>query len=179
MSRKILAGSVAALAVAGFCGLALAGEALHTMTLTSPDGGTVTVHYTGNVAPRVTFAPAAEATGGAQLQSPFAMMEYVAAQMDRQMSAMMRESNAMMARLPDANPTIPAGFWNMPMDLAGLSAISAGGKGSFCMKSMQITSGGDGKAHVVTHTAGNCGGGAAAVNAPSHALQGTGPKTPI
>ncbi|HTU00023.1 MAG TPA: hypothetical protein VMF58_18380 [Rhizomicrobium sp.] len=181
MSRKILIGSVAALAVAGFCGLALAGEALHTMTVTSPEGDRVTVHYTGNVAPQIAFAPATEAVSGAAMpQSPFAMMERIAAQMDRQMAAMMLQSNAMMARMPDANPTIPAGFWNMPMSPAGLSRVSAGGKGSFCMKSVQITSAGDGKERVVTHTAGNCGGEApASSSAPAHTVQGTGPKTRI
>lgn len=180
MSRKILIGSAAAIVVAGFCGLALAGEALHTMTVKSPEGDTVTVHYTGNVAPQIAFAPAAETmTAASMQQSPFAMMERIAAQMDRQMAAMMQQSNAMMARLPDANPTIPAGFWNMPMAPAGLSAIAAGGKGSFCMKSVQITSAGDGKDHVVTHTAGDCGSGASPQSAPSHTVQGAGPRTRI
>jgi hypothetical protein len=179
MSRKILAGGAAILAVAGMCGLAAAGEALHSMTVKSPDGGTVTVRYTGNVAPKIAFAPPAQVVSGAPMQSPFAMMERIAAQMDRQMEAMMQQSNALMARLPDANPTVPAGFWNMPMSPPGLSAIAAGGKGSFCMKSMEITSTGDGKSHVVTHTAGNCGGDASPSAAPSHAVQGTGPRTPI
>lgn len=180
MSRKILAGSVAALAIAGFSGFALARDALHTMTVRAPDGGTVTVRYTGDVAPQIAFGAAPRETGFAQFPSPFAMMERITAQMDRQMDAMLRETNALMARMPDANPAIPAGFWNMPMGPSGLSAIAEGGKGSFCMKSMEITNTGDGRApHVVTHTAGNCGSGAPSSSAPSHALQGTGPRTPV
>ena len=179
MSQKILIGSVAAIAVAGFCGLALASDALHTMTVKSPEGETVTIHYTGDVAPRIVFAPATEAVSGTRLQSPFAMMDRIAAQMDRQAAIMMQQANAMLAQMPDANPSIPASFWNMPVNPAGLSTIAAGGKGVFCMKSMEVTSTGDGKApHVVTHTAGNCGDSGAS-SAPSHAVQGSGPKTPI
>jgi len=178
MSRKILAGGIAAFAVAGFCGLALASDALHTMRIKSPDGGTVTVRYTGDVAPKIAFGAAPQDMSFAQ--SPFAMMDRISAEMDRHMDAMIRQANTMMAHLPDSNPAIPAGFWNMPMDSPGLTAIANGGKGSFCMKSMEITDSGDGKApHVVTHTAGNCGGDQPSATAPSHAIQGTGPRTPI
>lgn len=178
MSRKLLAGSVAALSVAGFCGLAVAADALHTMTLKSPGGDTVTIHYTGNVAPKVAFAPPSNMAAFQQFQSPFAMMDRIAAQMDRQMDAMINEANAMMARMPDNNAAVLADFWNMPMVPGGLSAIANGGKGTFCMKSMEITSTGDGKApHVATHTAGNCGGDPSITT--SHAVRGSGPKTPI
>ncbi len=180
MSRKILAGSVAAIAVAGFCGLALASDALHTMTVKSPDGGTVTIHYTGNVAPKIAFAPARQAVALARFNSPFLMMDRIAAQMNRRMNAMIAQANAMMAQAPVDNAAMPAGFLNMPMNAPGLSAVANGSNGSFCMKSMEITSSGDGKEpHVVTHTAGNCDGGASPSTAPSHAVQGTGPKTPI
>lgn len=180
MSRKILTGSVAAIAVAGFCGLAMAADALHTMTVKSPGGGTVTIHYTGDVAPQVAFAPATQAAGLAQFNSPFLMMDRIAAQMNRQMNEMIAQANAMMANAPDANSAVPAGFFNMPMNPGGLSAIANGSNGSFCMKSMEITSSGDGKApHVVTHTAGNCGTDASPSKAPAHAVQGTGPKTQI
>lgn len=180
LSRKYLLGGAAILTVAGFCGLAAASDALHTMTVKSPDGGTVTIHYTGNVAPQVAFAPATQAAAITRFNAPFLMMDRIAAQMDRQMNDMIARANAMMAHLPDANPAISASFWNMPINPGGLSAIAAGGKGAFCMKSMEITSAGDGKApHVVTRTAGNCGGSGPTSPAHGNGVQGAGPKTQI
>ncbi len=169
------------MALAAFCGVAIAKDALHTMTVKSPDGGTVTIHYTGNVAPKIAFAPATQAAALARFNAPFLMMDRIAAQMNRQMNEMIAHANAMMAHMPDSNQQVPASFWNMPMNSSGLSAIANGGKGSFCMKSMQITSSGDGKApRVVTHSAGDCGGN----NTPSSKMtsptaRGTGPRTQI
>jgi len=176
LAKKALFGATTAFALSAFYGLAIAKDvALHTMTVQSPDGGTVTIHYSGDVAPKVAFGPAPQMVGFTGYDSPFAMMQRISSEMDRRMAAMMSQANAMMAHLPDANPTIPANFWNMPMNMPGLSAIAAGGKGSFCMKSVEITSNGDGKSpHVTTHTAGDCAG-----DASAHAMGGKGPKTPI
>jgi len=177
ISKKALLGAATAVTLTAFCGLAAAKDAaMHTMTVQSPDGGTVTIRYSGDVAPKVAFGSAPQMAGFTGYNSPFAMMQRISSEMDRRMAAMMSQANAMMAHLPDANPTIPANFWNMPMNMPGLSAIAAGGKGSFCMKSVEITSNGDGKSpHVVTHTAGDCAGG----SAPAHTTGGKGPKTPI
>jgi hypothetical protein len=173
-AKKAFLGGAAALALVGFCGLAAAHD-VHTMTVRAPDGGTITVQYTGDVAPKISFGSGPQAVGfGA---SPFAMMDRIAAQMDRQMAEMMSRANAMMAHMPDANPAYPADFWNTPTATPGLSAIANGGSG-FCMKSVEITSTGDGKApHVVTHSAGNC-----AQDAPAGAhpaVHGAGPRTPV
>jgi hypothetical protein len=178
MARKALLGGAAALALIGFCGLAAAKDAaLHTMTVRAPDGGTITVQYTGDVAPQISFASGAQATGFADFDAPFAMMQRIAADMDRQMVQMMRQANEMMAQVPDTNPVFGAGLWNMPTDMPGLSAISSVGSG-FCMKSVEISSTGDGKPpHVVTHSAGNCAQDAPAQAHPS--VHGTGPRTPI
>ena len=176
ISKNALLGTATALALTAFCGLAAAKDAgMHTMTVQSPDGGTVTIRYSGDVAPKITFGSAPQMAGFTGYNSPFAMMQRISSAMDRQMAAMMSEANAMMAHLPDANPTIPANFWNMPMNMPGLSAVAAGGKGGFCMKSVEITSSGDGKSpHVTTHTARDCAG-----DTSAHATGGKGPKTPI
>jgi len=176
IAKKALLGAATAFALTAFCGLAAAKDAaMHTMTVQSPDGGTVTIRYSGDVAPKVAFGSAPQVVGFTGYDSPFAMMQRISSEMDRQMAAMMSQANAMMAHLPDTNPTIPANFWNMPMNMPGLSAIAAGGKGAFCMKSVEITSSGDGKSpHVTTHTAGDCAG-----DASAHATGGKGPKTPI
>jgi hypothetical protein len=64
----------------------------------------------------------------------------------------------------------------------GAMSISAGGlpAGShFCARSIQITTGANGKQNVVTHTAGDCGGGAAATSAPAQHAVPAGHGTPI
>jgi len=173
--RKAILGGAAALAVTTLCGLAVAKDSsLHTMAVQAPGGGTITIRYSGDIAPKVAFGPAADLTS---FNSPFAMMDRMAARMDRDMAQMMSQADAMMAEMPDANPVYPADLHNMPLfGMPSLSAIAAGGKGSFCMKSMEITSTGDGKSpHVVTHQAGNC-------NSPAQAqpsVHATGPRTPI
>jgi len=176
IAMKARLGAATAFALTAFCGLAAAKDAaMHTMTVQSPDGGTVTIRYSGDVAPKVAFGSAPQVVGFTGYDSPFAMMQRISSEMDRRMAAMMSQTNAMMAHLPDTSPTIPANFWNMPMNMPGLSAIAAGGKGAFCMKSVEITSSGDGKSpHVTTHTAGDCAG-----DASAHATGGKGPKTPI
>jgi hypothetical protein len=149
------------------------------MTVRAPGGGTITVQYTGTVAPQITFGSAPISTGFAGFELPFAMMDRIAAQMDREMSQMMGEAGAIMAGIPDANPAHQADLRNGPLlDMPGLSAVAAGGMGSFCMKSVEITSSGDGKPpRVVSHQAGNCSTGAPAQEHPS--VHGTGPRTPI
>jgi hypothetical protein len=171
----LLAGAVFS---AGSCGSAFARDAgVHTMTVRAPGGGTITVQYAGDVAPQISFgsAPAATASG---FESPFATMDRITAQMDREMARMMREADAAMAAMPDANPAYPADLHGAPLfDLPGLFAIAAGGKVAFCMKSVEITSTGDGKPHVVTHQSGNCATGAPAQGHPT--VHGTGPRTPV
>ena len=176
IAKKTLLGTALALTLTAFCGLAAAKDpAMHVMTVHSPDGGTVTIRYSGDVAPKVAFEPAPLIVGFTGYNSPFAMMQRISSEMDRRMAAMMSRANAMMAHLPDDNPTIPANFWNMPMNMPGFSAIAAGGRSGFCMKSVEIASRGDGKnPHVTTHMAGDC-----ADGAPAHAAGGKGPKTPI
>lgn len=177
IARKALIGTTAAVALAGVCTLASARDAVHTMSVRAPGGGTVTVRYTGDVAPQIVFGNAPQTAGIRDWRSPFLAMERISAEMDRRMESMMRQADAIMAQLPDPNPVFPAGFWNAPWPMTGLSAIAGGAKGGFCMKSVEITSTGGGKPNVVTHSAGNCGPETAA--APAHRRMGTGPRTPI
>jgi hypothetical protein len=179
IARKSLLAAAAGLTLAAVCGFAEAKDALHTLTVKAPDGGTVVVHYAGDVAPRVSFGTAPETAGFADFASPFAMMARMRADMDRQMDLMMRQANAMMAGLPARDPIFRAGFFDMPLAMPDLSAIADGGKAGFCMKSVEITSTGDGgKPKIVTHVAGNCGPSGKAA-APAEKPAGTGRKLPI
>jgi hypothetical protein len=144
IKKSFLAGT-AALALAGSCGLALAGAPeRHEMTVRLPDGGTARIEYTGNVPPKVTFARNPFAVSFFGAGSPFAELDRISAQMDREMAAMMSEGAGM--PMPSADPN--------PLFEANLS--QAGSGSGFCMKSVEITQSGSEKPKVVQHSAGNC-----------------------
>jgi hypothetical protein len=123
----------AAIVLAGFAGIADAQTPAetHVMTLRLPGGQVEQVRYTGNVAPTVILAP----------DPAFALLQRMSADMDRQAAALLQDIDAVPA--PDAG-----GFGIIP-------AMSGPG---VCMRSVQITYSGDGRApHVVSRTAGDCG----------------------
>ena len=161
-TKTLLFAGIAAAALVGFAGLAQAqGPAIHTMTLQLPGGGIEQVRYTGDVAPRIVVAPGFAAMSAAfGPGSPFAAMEAMSAQMDRQMDAVMQQVDAMQM-MPMVN-----------MDQL-MQAAARNGGANFCSQSVQITSMGNGQpARVVTHSAGNCGGAAASMgNGQANAVE--------
>jgi hypothetical protein len=152
-NKTFLLAGIAAAAIIGFAGLADAqSPVVHTMTVQLPGGGLETIRYTGDIAPKVVVAPAG-AVMPAGFMPTFTAFDQIAAQMDRQMGAMMQQINTM--------PMMP--MMGMP-DMNQLMQAAAHNGGGFCAQSVSITSTGNGPAKVVRHTAGNCGGG---VLAPS------------
>jgi hypothetical protein len=154
--KALIVAGISSAAIIGFAGLASAGSpAVHTITIQLPGGGVETIRYTGDVAPKVVVAPDGSAIPAAAFMPAFAAFDQIAAQMDRQMATMMQEARALqtmpMIGMPDMNQLMEAAARN--------------GGGSFCAQSMSITAMGNGQpAKVVTHTAGNCGGGAVTSN---------------
>jgi len=139
----------------------------HVMTVSLPDGGTAQIEYTGNIPPRVVignapaplpvFAAMPTIFGG---ESPFAMMQRISAEMDRQAAAMFRQVDAMTARAQSGQP-IEVGFGNVPPGTSGYSFVSTISSNGVCSRSVEITSTGNGDApRVVSHRSGNCGPGA-------------------
>jgi hypothetical protein len=151
-NKTFLLAGIAAAAIIGFAGLAdaQAPVAVHTMTVRLPGGGLETIRYTGDVAPKIVVAPAGMTMPAAFLPT-FASFEQIAAQMDRQMGAMMYQMRAM--------PMMP--MMGMP-DMNQLMQAAAHNGAGFCAQSVSITSTGNGPAKVVRHSAGNCGGSALA-----------------
>ncbi len=141
LSRTVLLSGAAALGLTGLAALAHAQTATtRVMTVQLPSGQIEQIQYTGDVPPRVVLAPSAVA-----FESPFAMLERMSADMDRQAEAMLRAVHQM-AMQPMIPPTMQAGFGQIP---AG---------GGVCMRSVQITYLGNGQApHVVSRTSGDCG----------------------
>jgi hypothetical protein len=162
MKTSVFLAGVAAIALAGTAAWA-ADSNVHQMTIRLPGGGVEHITYTGDVAPKVVVQPNGVAAFPQIGFMPMAFPDmaqiqaHMAAQM-AQMHAMMQRANAMAAQ------SFAAGA-NGPL------SISAGGlpAGShFCARSVQITTGADGKQNIVTHTTGDCGGGGAQTSAPAN-----------
>ena len=161
--NAILAGTVAA--VIGFSGAALAQTSnTHTLTLQLPGGGIAEIHYAGNVAPQVTVStgPAATATllpaaslfGGT---SPFAMLDRISAEMDRETAALFRYADAMAAQpWRSAGGLTLTNMRNLPPGTSGFSYVSTVTSNGVCMRSTEITATGNEPPRVVTHSSGNC-----------------------
>lgn len=135
--------------------------ATHEITLQLPGGGTETIRYTGDVAPKVTFA---QAPFGVAWLAPvafgfepsFAAFDRIAADMDRQMDAFWRQARTMVRWSPDSSLTEAS----LPQLIPGGSAysfVSESFGNNVCTRMTEITSSPDGgKPKVVSRTSGNC-----------------------
>ncbi len=170
--KAILAGAAVTIGIGAAAGPALArdGQA-HVLTVRLPDGGIEQIQYTGDVPPQVILAPAPAALAAPvfapqfSLGPSFAAMERIAAVMDQQAAAMMRQ----VSELPMMTGGLVGG---LPPGVSGYSMISTMAGNNVCTRSVQITfSGGNAQPRMVSHTSGNCGpdqgaGVPAEVNAP-------------
>lgn len=138
IAKNLLLAGAAALALAGGAGLALA-QPLHSMMVRLPDGGLAQIQYSGNVPPRVAFVPESPAAEYDHLASPFAMLDRISAQIDRDMDALI--SDVAMGS-PFVNPVrvFDVDMHNLPPDTMQYSVVSTtAGDGNFCTRSMEIT----------------------------------------
>jgi hypothetical protein len=152
--------------LAGVAAVALAGTAFaHTMTVRLPGGATETITYSGNVAPQIAFGPtpiAASPDWAFGPASPFAFVQQISAEMDRQAAAMMNQMNQLQAvalrQMANGGQPIEVNMTNLPPGAQSYSFVSTLSGGGACTQSMQIISNGPGrKPQVVTHSSGNCG----------------------
>ncbi|MCI4678703.1 hypothetical protein K9U39_07635 [Rhodoblastus acidophilus] len=166
----VLAGAVA-LALAGGAGLALA-QSMHVMTVPLPDGGLARIEYSGNIPPRVAFAPEPVAFGYAPPDAAFAAFDRISAQMDRDMilrlDALMSDM-AMPAPIVAPDRMINVGLDNLPPGAMQYSYVSTmGDNGGYCMRSMEMVQDAPGaRPHVVTHMSGDCRGVGVRFNGPA------------
>jgi len=175
---------VAPLAVAATAlfatGIAVA-STKHVMTLPLNDGSIVRVDYEGDVAPRISFAPAARpASAPVAIVDPFAQMDAIFAAMEQRHAAMMREIAALQARA-GANPSSPV------QQISAGDDMPAGGAYSFvsttttssdgCQHSVQVTQRAGAAPQRVERSFGRCGGVYSAPE-PQSPAQETAPATP-
>jgi hypothetical protein len=144
--------------LAGVACAALAGTvAARTLTVQLPDGTTEHIDYAGDVAPQVSFVPAPAAA--MDPNAPFALMQQISAQMDRDADAMMRQMQQIAAQ-PLAGPgqPIPIDMTKLPPGTQSYSFVSTLSPSGACSQSTEIIAKGPGqKPQVITHRAGNCG----------------------
>lgn len=157
--QKMFWAGLAAVALAGSAGVALAnGPALHTMTLHLPDGATAQIQYSGKVPPKVTFGTTPLMAGFYGPQSPFAMLDRIAADMNQEMSALMGQAGATAGPLWTPEPMFDMNLDKAPPGITQYSTVTTmSGDGHVCTRSMEITSTGKGRhPKVVSHTSGDC-----------------------
>ncbi|HLI21678.1 MAG TPA: hypothetical protein VKV32_11200 [Stellaceae bacterium] len=162
--------------LAGVAAVALAGTAFaHTMTVRLPGGATEYIQYSGDVPPQVSFGTTPIASNpdwDFGPSSPFALMQQISAQMDREAAAMMNEmdqlQSAAFGSLANPGETMQAAMTNLPPGAQSYSFVSTLSPSGVCSQSVQITSRGPGqKPQIVTHSSGNCG--AMGVGGPTNA----------
>jgi hypothetical protein len=90
---------------------------------------------------------------------PFAMMERISAEMDRQVAAMFAQADSLAAQACSGSPQpAEAAVRSLPASSASYSFISTMSGNGVCAQSVEITSPGNGGApRVVSHSFGNCG----------------------
>lgn len=166
MRRFLLTGcAVAAVWGLGQAAQAQQSPAVHVMTIQLPGGGIGQIQYTGNVPPQVYISDAPVATAAFApmpslfgADSPFAMMERISADMDRQMATMLQQTAALSA-MPLNNPAVTeAALRNLPPGTSSYTFVSTLSGNGVCTRSVEMTSSGNGAApRVVSHTSGDCG----------------------
>jgi hypothetical protein len=146
--RIALLTGAAGIVLAGLTGMAMAQNVTsptqtHVLNVRLPNGQVEQIRYTGDVPPTVMLAPDAvmdEVVPSWGPDSPFAVLERMSADMDRQAASMFRTIDA------------------LPPNAGGFGVIPAMSGPGVCMRSVRITFTGDGRTpHVVSQTAGDCG----------------------
>jgi len=172
LTRKAVLAGLASLAVAG---AAVAAEAprFHSMNVNLPDGAVVHVRYSGEVAPTVTVGrapaprwldPAGVLTGFDP--APFAALDRMAAEMDREAAAMLRQARL---GVDGGWPGLDlAAAGNLPAGAAAYSFVSETTSNGRCTRSVEVTRAAPkAKPNVVTHQSGDCAGSPALQAAPA------------
>ena len=163
---------------AGIAAAALAGTAIaaspqmHRMDVPLPDGGVVHVEYAGDVAPKVTVAPAQP--GGLWAPMAFPAMPDMRNfnRMFDQMQKQMQQIEQIGRQAPGMNI---ASYGGMPDGSTSVSVVTTSNGGVSCTRTTEVVSQGAGKPPKVTsNVSGDCGAAPqAAPAAPSRPINRT------
>jgi len=156
----------AAIAVIGLAGAAVAEiKHSHVMQVRLPDGTLEEIRYAGDTPPVVRlqpgWAPAAYAWPADAFGAgfPFAALERISAQMDREAAALLQQTRSLPGPLVEG----PAGLTEvdlgkLPQGISGYSLVSTMSGGKVCTRTVQYgPSGSSGRLAAVSRTSGDCG----------------------
>jgi hypothetical protein len=158
--QKALLAGIGAMAVAGTAALAAGNH--HEITVNIPNSGVAHIEYTGDVAPKdivdsdampvTAFTPEAFFGPG----SPFAELDRIQAQMDRQIQVILRDAQTTLPQSGDNRP-MEATFGGLPPGVQSYSIVSTMSGGHACLRSIEVTtSANGGKPNVVSRVSGDC-----------------------
>jgi hypothetical protein len=169
---------------AAACGIAvaLAGTAYaaspksHVMNVPLPDGSVARVEYVGDVAPKVTVAPAPMAEAGAPwavggwampAMPSFAGFDRMISEMNRRSQEIARQASEMARQASSGAAPYVASFGNLPAGQTSTTRVSYSNGGKSCTRTTEVVSQGPGKApKVTTSVTGECGASPAASAGP-------------
>lgn len=170
---------LAAICAAAAGTAAAAASHTHVINVALPDGSLARVEYVGDVAPRVSVAPASPAAWSgfaAPVGLPLAGFDDMFARMDLEMAATMRQIDQL-ARQPlaaGATGVNLAAYGNVPAGTSSYSVVTVSENGRQCSRSTQVIGQGAGKApKILSKVSGDCG------RAPSAAPAAPIPDGPI
>lgn len=155
----VLAG-VAALAAAGTA--VAAGNDRHVLKVDLPDGSVAHVEYEGEVAPKVVVEPGLAFEPVRWFDplatAPFAMLDRIAAEMERRADMMIEQARALPIQPDPRDGKIDlAGSGALPAGTVSYSFVSTGTGTGTCSRSVQVTSLGPGQQpKIVSNSSGDC-----------------------
>lgn len=164
--RKLRTAVLAGIAALGVAGTAMAASNdTHVMAVGLPDGSVARIEYQGPVAPKVQIDPTAPALRIVPVRladpfdaAPFAMIDRILADMDRQAAAM---TAAALQPIPadKAGRPDPAAFGSLPAGTVSYRFVSTSDGERVCSRSWQVTSQGPQQPpKLISASSGDCAG---------------------
>jgi hypothetical protein len=171
-------------ALAGIAATAALADTMHHMTVSLPYGGIETIEYSGNVAPTVAFSTPRlmQESEDGWTWAPFAEMQRVSAMMDAMAADMDRQMQVSLQRVQQLAPGMTIAELNgLPPGTESYSVTTISTGRGVCTREVRITSNGEGiKPRMISQSYG-CGEGTGpAENAPQTIATNTiPPATPL
>lgn len=164
LGNFLMIGAAATAAVAFVAGPVLARDLhLHEMTLRMPDGGIEHVLYSGQTPPQVSFDDFAlrpQQASDTFFANPFAAMDRMSAEMDRQAEQLMKLASADAFQGPQSIKALDARLGTLPPGTEGYTVYTVSSGGKTCTEKMAFDYTGHGKPRVEQTSSGACGVGA-------------------
>lgn len=135
----------------------------HQMTVRLPDGSLEVIRYSGDQPPAAEFRGASDPTSYTVTAfdpfddaSPFAEMQRISAEMDRETAAMFNNAQFLAQWPAGADSVMKVDLSRLPKGAQGYTMISTTSSKGTCTRFMEYISSGSDKPQVRTSSSGNC-----------------------